>query len=70
MVMGNNGIDGYKKCRQTDDDFDRHATRAIWHNVHCPMQRIHGFMQSHKMLPLGKCPCCIAQAAAMANDFE
>jgi hypothetical protein len=29
MVMGNNGIDDYKKCRQINDDFDCHAARAI-----------------------------------------
>jgi hypothetical protein len=47
MVMGNNRINDYKKCRQVDDDFDRHATGAIWRIAHCPMECIHGFMQSH-----------------------
>jgi hypothetical protein len=47
MVMGNNGIDDYKKCRQIDDDFNPHAAGAIWRDVHPPMERIRGFMQSH-----------------------
>jgi hypothetical protein len=44
MVMGDNEIDDYKKCRQTDDDFDPHAARAIQHNAHCLMECIRGFM--------------------------
>jgi hypothetical protein len=47
MVVGNNGIDDYKKCRQIDDDFGRHAVGGIRRNVHRPMERISGFMQSH-----------------------
>jgi hypothetical protein len=46
MVMGDNGIDHYKKWRQIDDNFDGHAAGGIWRNVHCPMECIHGFMQS------------------------
>jgi hypothetical protein len=34
------------------------------------MERIRGFMRSHLMLPSGKCPRCIALAAAMVNDFK
>jgi hypothetical protein len=45
--MGNNGIDNYKKCRQIDDDFDCRVAGAIRRDVHCPMERIRGFMQSH-----------------------
>jgi hypothetical protein len=44
MVMGNNGIEDYKKCRQIDNDFNCHATRTIWRNGHHPMERIRGFM--------------------------
>jgi hypothetical protein len=44
MVMGDNGIKDYKKCRQIDDKFDRHAAKAIRRNAHCPMEHIHGFM--------------------------
>ncbi len=47
MVVGDNGIDDYKKYRQIDDDFYHHAAGAIQCNVHCPMERISGFMQSH-----------------------
>jgi hypothetical protein len=47
MVMGDNGIDDYKKCRQINDDFDCHAAKAIWHDAHRPMERISGFMQSN-----------------------
>jgi hypothetical protein len=47
MVMGDNGIDDHKKCRQIDDDFDHHAAGAMQRNAHCLMERIRGFMQSH-----------------------
>jgi hypothetical protein len=47
MVMGNNEINDYKKCRQIDDNFDPHAARAIRRDAHRPMERIRGFMQSH-----------------------
>jgi hypothetical protein len=70
MVMGNNGINDYKKCSQIDNDFDCHATRAIWRDAQRPIEHIRGFMGSHKMLPSGKCPCRIAMAAAMVHDFE
>jgi hypothetical protein len=70
MLVGDNGINNYKKCRQIEDNFDCHATGVIWRNAHCPMKCIRGFMQSHLMPPLGECPCRIARAAAMVNDFE
>jgi hypothetical protein len=47
MVMGDSGIDDYKKCRQINKDFDHHAAGAIQRVAHCPMERIRGFMQSH-----------------------
>jgi hypothetical protein len=47
MVMGNNGIDNYKKCRQLNNYFDCHAARGIQHDPHHPMELIRGFMQSH-----------------------
>jgi hypothetical protein len=47
MVMGDSGIDDYKKCRRIDDDFDCHATGVIRRDAHCLMERIRGFMQSH-----------------------
>jgi hypothetical protein len=45
--MGDNEIEDYEKCRQINDDFDCHAARAIWRDVHRPMECICGFMQSH-----------------------
>ncbi len=47
MVVGDNRIDDTKKCRQIDNNFDRHAAGGIQRDVHCPMERISGFMQSH-----------------------
>jgi hypothetical protein len=47
MVMGINGIEDYKNCRQIEDDFDHHTARSIWCDAHRPMERIRGFMQSH-----------------------
>jgi hypothetical protein len=47
MVMGDNGINNYKKCRQINDNFDPDASGVIRHNVHFPMERIRGFMPSH-----------------------
>jgi hypothetical protein len=47
MVVGDNGIEDYKKIRQINDDFDHHATRVIQRDAHHPMERIRGFMQSH-----------------------
>jgi hypothetical protein len=47
MVMGDNGIDAYKKRRQIKKDFDPHAAGAIQRNAHRPMERICGLMQSH-----------------------
>jgi hypothetical protein len=47
MVMGDNGINDDKKCRQIDEDIDRHAAGAIQRDAHRLMERIRGFMQSH-----------------------
>jgi hypothetical protein len=47
MVMDDNRINHYKKCRQIDDGFDRHAAGAIRRDAHRPVERIRGFMQSH-----------------------
>jgi hypothetical protein len=70
MVMGDNRVDDCKKSRQIDNNFDPHATGTIRCNAHRSMERIRGFMRSHQMPPSGECPCCIALAAAMVNDFE
>ncbi len=45
--MGNNGINEYKNCRQINNDFDPHASGAIRHDAHCPMECNRSFMQSH-----------------------
>jgi hypothetical protein len=47
MVMVDNGIDDYKKCRQINDDFDRHVAGGIRRNAHRLMECIRSFMQSH-----------------------
>ncbi len=47
MVMGDNGIGDYKKCRQIDDNFDHHAAEVIGRGAHRPMDCIRGFMRSH-----------------------
>jgi hypothetical protein len=70
MVKGDNESNDYKKGRQIDDNFDPHAARVIRRDAHCPMERIQGLMQSHKMPPSGECPPRITPAAAMVNDFE
>ncbi len=55
MVMGDNGINDYKKCRQIDNNFNCHAAGAIWRDAHCLMERIRGFMRhqasAHAVLP-------------------
>ena len=45
--MGDKGINDYEKCRQINNNFDRHAAGAMRRDAHRPMERIHGFMQSH-----------------------
>jgi hypothetical protein len=68
--MGDNRINDDKKIKQKDDDFDRLAAGAIQRSAHHPMECIRGFMQSHLMIPSGKCLCRIAPAAAMVDNFE
>jgi hypothetical protein len=47
MVVANNEIDGDKKHTSIAGDFDCHADTAVRCGAHRPMERIHGFMQSH-----------------------
>jgi hypothetical protein len=47
MVVANNKIDGDKKDTSNAGNFDDHADTAVQCGAHCPMERIHGFMQSH-----------------------
>jgi hypothetical protein len=47
MIIGDNRINNYNKCRQINNNFDHHAPEAIRRDAHHPMERIGGFMQSH-----------------------
>jgi hypothetical protein len=47
MVVANNEIDGDKKYTSNAGNFDGHVDTAVQCGVHCPMERIRGFMQSH-----------------------
>jgi hypothetical protein len=47
MVVAKNKIDGDKKYTSNTGDFDDHADTAVQCGVHCPMERIRGFMRSH-----------------------
>jgi len=69
MVLANNKINGVKKCRQITGNFDCHADVTIRCWVHCPMEHIQGFTQSHWMPPSGKCLRRIAPTAAMVDKF-
>jgi hypothetical protein len=53
------------KCNKVAGNFDDHDPGKIQRESHCLMKCICGFMQSHWMLSLGKCPCHITLAAAM-----
>jgi hypothetical protein len=68
-VVGDNGIDKDKKCRESAGDFDNHADAVVQCGAHCPMEHITGFTRSHWMLPSGKCLCCIAPAATMVDEY-
>jgi hypothetical protein len=70
MVVANNKINGDKKYTSNTGNFNGHADTAVQCGLHGLMERIHGFMQSPYMLPLGKCPCRIASAMAMVDGFE
>jgi hypothetical protein len=47
MVVANNKIDGDKKYMLSAVNFDGHAVTVVQCGAHCPMESIHGFMQSH-----------------------
>jgi hypothetical protein len=69
MVVGDNGIDNNKKCRESAGYFDHHADAAVQCGAHCPMEHIPGFTRSRWMPPLGKCLRRIAPAAAMVDEY-
>ena len=68
-VRGQQRIGDNKKCRQIAGDFDYHGDAAVWRGVHHLIEHVQGFTGSHWMLPLGKCLCRIAPAAAKVNEF-
>jgi hypothetical protein len=47
MVVVKNKIDDDKKCTSNAGNFEGHAYTVVRCGVHCPMERIRGFMQSH-----------------------
>ncbi len=67
---GRKRIDGNKKCRQIDGDFDCHDDAAVRCGAHRPIEHVQDFTRSHWRPPLGKCLRRIAAAAAMVDDFE
>ncbi len=69
MVVGNNGIDDDKKCRESAGDFDHHADAAVRCGGRRPMEHIPAFTRSHWMPPLGKCLRRIAPVATMVNEY-
>ncbi len=58
-----------KKCRQIAGDFDGDANARIKCVAHCPKAHIQGFIWSHWMPLLGKCPHSIAPADAKVINF-
>jgi hypothetical protein len=47
MVVVKNEIDDGKKYTSNAGNFEGHAYTVVRWEVHCPMECIHGFMQSH-----------------------
>ena len=62
-------IDDNKKCRQIAGNFDCYPGAAVQCGVHCPMEHIQGFTQSHWMPPSVECLPGIAPVAAMVGEF-
>jgi len=67
--VANNEIDGNKKCRQIDDNFDDHANAVVQCGAHRPMEHNQGFTQSQWMPPSGECLRRIAPADVMVDKF-
>ena len=66
---GRQQIDGNKKCRRIDGNFDCHGHAGVQCGAHRPMEHIWGFTRSHWMPPSVQCLRRIAPAAAMVDDF-
>jgi hypothetical protein len=47
MVVAKHGIGGDNKYMSNAGHFYGHADMAVQCGVHCPMERIRGFMRSH-----------------------
>jgi hypothetical protein len=47
MVVANNKIIGNKKYTSNAGNFDGRVDTVVQCGAHCPMERIHGLMQSH-----------------------
>jgi hypothetical protein len=52
---GRQQINGNKKCRQINGNFDCHGDAAVRRGAYRPMDHIRGFTQSHWMPSLVKC---------------
>jgi hypothetical protein len=50
--------------------FDGHGSLPVQYEVHCPMQHVHGYSESHWMPPLGDYSLRIAPAAALATSKQ
>jgi hypothetical protein len=46
MVAANNKIDGNKKCRQINKDFDGHGNAAVQLEAHRPMEHIRASLEA------------------------
>jgi hypothetical protein len=62
-------MDDNKKCRQINGNLDCLGNASVQRGVHCLMEHIRGFSQSHWIPPSVECLCRIALAAIMVNDF-
>jgi hypothetical protein len=47
MFVVKNKIDDDKKYTSNTGNFEGHGYTVVRCGAHCPMDRIHGFMQSH-----------------------
>jgi hypothetical protein len=66
---GQQRIDGNKKCRRVDGNFDCHDNAAVRRGAHRLMEHILDFTRSHWMPPSCKCLCHIPPVAVTVNGF-
>jgi hypothetical protein len=67
---GRQRINGNKKCRRINGNFDCHGNAAVQRGAHRPMEHIQGFTQSYWMPSSVKCLRSITPAAAMVKEFK